>query len=78
VTKKLDLLTSDPETLEQVRSFFEQKIWEEIDDPLHPFGRCTCAGEGKCEWCQRLCPECAGGGCDVCKFDGWKAERGGR
>lgn len=20
-------------------------------DPLHPTGRCTCAGEGRCEWC---------------------------
>lgn len=22
-------------------------------DPLHPNGRCTCCGEGKCEWCKR-------------------------
>lgn len=22
-----------------------------IDDVLHPTGRCTCAGEGTCEWC---------------------------
>src|SRR5690606_224698 len=22
-------------------------------DPLHPNGRCRCAGEGQCEWCQR-------------------------
>lgn len=21
------------------------------DDPLHPNGRCTCGGEGACEWC---------------------------
>ena len=20
-------------------------------DPLHPTGKCTCAGEGKCAWC---------------------------
>ena len=24
-------------------------------DPLHPFGRCTCAGEGRCAWCQIEC-----------------------
>lgn len=23
-------------------------------DPLHPTGRCTCAGEGRCEWCRRV------------------------
>lgn len=23
-------------------------------DPLHPNGRCTCCGEGHCEWCQRV------------------------
>lgn len=22
-------------------------------DPLHPNGRCRCAGDGQCEWCQR-------------------------
>ncbi len=21
-------------------------------DPMHPFGRCTCAGEGECAWCR--------------------------
>lgn len=25
-------------------------------DPLHPEGRCTCTGEGKCEYCQRMEP----------------------
>lgn len=24
-----------------------------LDEMLHPNGRCTCAGEGKCEWCLR-------------------------
>lgn len=23
-------------------------------DVLHPDGRCTCAGEGKCDWCERI------------------------
>lgn len=23
-------------------------------DPMHPTGKCTCAGEGACEWCLRL------------------------
>lgn len=22
-----------------------------MPDPLHPTGRCTCFGEGRCEWC---------------------------
>lgn len=22
-------------------------------DPLHPFGRCECFGEGQCDWCKR-------------------------
>lgn len=25
---------------------------------LHPSGRCTCAGDGTCEWCQSHCVEC--------------------
>lgn len=25
-------------------------------DPLHPEGRCTCTGEGICEYCQRTNP----------------------
>lgn len=33
-------------------------------DPLHPTGRCTCGGEGRCDWCKAHpdpedCPECA-------------------
>jgi len=24
--------------------------WPKVD-PLHPTGRCTCYGEGTCEWC---------------------------
>lgn len=36
-------------------------------DLLHPTGRCTCAGEGTCDWCSRVC--CAGcgkEGVDLC------------
>jgi len=25
---------------------------------LHPTGRCTCAGEGTCEWCKTHCADC--------------------
>jgi hypothetical protein len=25
----------------------------ELDEALHPAGKCTCAGEGRCEWCRR-------------------------
>lgn len=24
-----------------------------VDNLLHPYGRCTCAGEGRCAWCQQ-------------------------
>ena len=27
-------------------------------DPLHPTGRCTCGGEGSCEWCLSHCIYC--------------------
>ena len=27
-------------------------------DPLHPTGRCTCGGEGDCEWCMSHCLYC--------------------
>ena len=27
-------------------------------DALHPSGRCTCAGEGTCAWCQARCDAC--------------------
>lgn len=35
---------------------------EVLGEALHPNGRCTCAGEGKCEWCKGLCPTCGGSG----------------
>src|SRR5512139_403655 len=25
---------------------------------IHPTGRCTCGGEGRCAWCSRPCPAC--------------------
>lgn len=25
-----------------------------MSDPMHPNGRCTCCGEGKCLWCQLI------------------------
>lgn len=25
-----------------------------LSDPLHPTGRCVCAGEGQCDWCRRV------------------------
>lgn len=28
------------------------------EDPLHPTGRCTCGGEGRCEWCMVPCEGC--------------------
>lgn len=35
-----------------------KELWETLEDPLHPLGRCTCGGEGRCEWCTRPCPTC--------------------
>jgi hypothetical protein len=29
-----------------------------VSDLLHPDGRCTCAGEGTCEWCRTHCLGC--------------------
>lgn len=47
---------------------------EATDVLLHPGGRCTCGGEGRCEWCARLPagaerPEdgCVCGGDGVCQ-----------
>jgi hypothetical protein len=33
----------------------------EAPDPLHPTGRCTCAGEGTCAWCLSHCVHCGAG-----------------
>jgi hypothetical protein len=36
-------------------------------DALHPAGRCTCAGEGRCDWCTSValcgCKRCECLGC---------------
>lgn len=34
----------------------------ETDRVLHPYGRCTCAGEGTCEWHRGRCESCWGSG----------------
>lgn len=28
-------------------------------DPLHPTGRCSCGGEGRCDWCKVPCEDCS-------------------
>ncbi|RPJ39921.1 MAG: hypothetical protein EHM35_00965 [Planctomycetaceae bacterium] len=49
--------------------------WRRPADELHPTGRCTCGGEGNCQWCQRVCPVCLGDcmdtHCDACDSTGW-------
>lgn len=48
-------------------------------DPLHPTGRCTCGGEGRCAWCAEICQTCGGTAvadepwhvCDACKGTGY-------
>lgn len=29
-----------------------------VDELLHPLGKCSCGGEGRCSWCRRPCPRC--------------------
>lgn len=43
-------MAADPVTLPERTSTFR---WV---DPLHPNGKCTCAGEGSCEWCTGTFP----------------------
>jgi len=31
-----------------------------VDAELHAGGRCTCGGEGQCDWCKRTCVLCGG------------------
>lgn len=42
-------------------------------DPLHPTGKCRCAGEGKCEWCTTPtvcgCTNATCPGCGADEFD---------
>jgi hypothetical protein len=62
---KLSLLQADYRRL-------KARILRYTNAALHPYGRCTCSGEGTCEWCQRLCPECLGAGCPKCRQTGWQ------
>lgn len=46
-----------------------------VDQLLHPNGRCTCAGEGTCSLCNRVCQKCMGdaiNGCSECNGTGLK------
>lgn len=36
----------------------QREVIRGLCDELHPLGRCTCGGEGRCDWCQRACPAC--------------------
>jgi len=45
--------------VEMALSEVEQRHYVEVaHDALHPFGQCTCGGEGGCDWCKKPCPEC--------------------
>jgi chromosome segregation ATPase len=41
---------------EAVRAWLEEQRLEAAS--LHPDGKCTCGGEGTCEWCQKHCLQC--------------------
>jgi len=43
------------------RLFFAGFMIESPDEKVHPGGRCTCAGEGECEWCKTHCIHCGAG-----------------
>lgn len=44
--------------LSAMKGLRERVKAQQVDATLHPTGRCTCAGEGECEWCQSHCLEC--------------------
>jgi hypothetical protein len=50
----------------------------DYQDELHPTGRCTCGGEGRCEWCHRICEVCMGDcyetSCGACGSAGYRPE----
>jgi len=49
-----------PECSPQVKINIGQAL--AADDILHANGRCTCHGEGRCEWCKGICTTCGGDG----------------
>jgi len=40
-------------TLDELFQHELKAVRAKMDDALHPTGRCTCAGEGTCRWCNR-------------------------
>jgi hypothetical protein len=44
----------------------------DADRAMHPYGRCTCAGEGTCAWHRGICSSCEGEGCLACCQSGRK------
>jgi hypothetical protein len=44
----------------------------------HYTGRCSCGGEGSCEWCLQICPVCLGDcyetPCGACDDTGWRPD----
>jgi hypothetical protein len=44
----------DPQCKAHDRVLTETEQTATDPDPLHPTGRCTCAGEGDCEWCKAI------------------------
>lgn len=50
------------EAIVEYQALVVENLFLEPNDPLHPTGRCTCTGESRCEWCQRICRRCHGDG----------------
>ncbi len=53
-------LAKDVLTILEEPTLFIVDGQEVPDEALHPDGRCTCAGEGECEWCTIHCLHCGG------------------
>lgn len=73
------MIRLDDQPLEPVRWLnLADQAPESRQDELHPTGRCTCGGEGRCEWCHRACEACQGDcyetPCEVCGSTGYRPE----
>lgn len=70
---------TDPEAVKAFESLMRSTRPVDLTalDPLHPAGRCTCGGEGRCAWCDEICRSCLGDGsfasldCPYCNGTGY-------
>ena len=53
--RKAELTHRLAELVEQVEADDRRA---QAPDLLHPYGRCSCGGEGRCDWCRLPCGAC--------------------